>query len=132
MTALDDPAVVELLAAPNYGVISTLNEDGSVHSCVVWLGLEGTAVALNSNTDRVWPRNLARNPRATVLVFESGNPYYYVEIRGRTTSTQEGAKEQIDELSKQYLGKDPYPYLQPGEQRVKFLLHPDRIRLYKQ
>ena len=51
---------------------------------------------------------------------------------GATTTSLDGAKEQIDELAKKYIGQDTYPYLQPGEQRVKVLLKPERIRLYKQ
>jgi PPOX class probable F420-dependent enzyme len=129
---LDDPAVQKLLAEPNYAVVSTVNEDGSLHNCMIWVRQEGTAIGMNSNTDRIWPQNLDRDPRATVLVFNRSDPYDYVEIRGTTTTSLDGAKEQIDELAKKYIGQDTYPYLQPGEQRVKVLLNPERIRLFKQ
>jgi PPOX class probable F420-dependent enzyme len=132
MAQLDDPDVEELLSGPNYAVVTTVNEDGSLHSCIVWVGREGPAITLNSNTDRIWPRNLAGDPRATVLIFASSDPYHYVEIRGTTETSIEGAKAHIDELAKKYIGADAYPYLQPGEQRVKVLLRPDRIRLYRQ
>jgi hypothetical protein len=36
VTELDDPGVRALLDAPNHGIVSTLREDGSVHSAVVW------------------------------------------------------------------------------------------------
>ncbi len=131
MASLTDPGVQELLAAPNYCVISTINKDGSVHDTVVWISAENGSVAVNSATDRVWPRNLERDPRVTVLVFESGNPYNYLEIRGKAMAVREGAVEHINALSKKYMNQDEYPYLQPGEVRVKFVIEPDHIRHMK-
>jgi len=48
-------------------------------------------------------------------------------LRRRRHST-EGADAHIDGLAKKYLGVDEYPYRQPGEQRIKFVVAPDRIR----
>jgi PPOX class probable F420-dependent enzyme len=131
MASLTDPGVQELLAAPNYCVISTINKDGSVHDTVVWISAENGSVAVNSATDRVWPQNLERDPRVTVLVLESGNPYNYLEIRGKATAVREGAVEHINALTKKYMNQDEYPYLQPGEVRVKFVIEPDHIRHIK-
>jgi PPOX class probable F420-dependent enzyme len=131
MASIDDPAVRELLEQPNYGVISTSNADGSVHSAVIWIDVEDGAVAVNSAIGRVWPSNLERDGRGTVLVFEASNPYEYVEIRGEAKPA-DGADEHIDRLAKKYLGQDVYPYRQPGEHRVKFLITPGRVRHMKQ
>ncbi|MCA1689756.1 MAG: PPOX class F420-dependent oxidoreductase, partial [Actinobacteria bacterium] len=100
-------------------------------STVVWLGVEDGAVAVNSAVGRVWPANLERDPRVTVLVFDASNPYEYVEIRGNAAPT-DGADEHINRLAKQYIGQDTYPFRQPGEQRVKFLITPTRVRHQKQ
>jgi PPOX class probable F420-dependent enzyme len=132
VASIDDPGVRELLEKPNHAVISTLNADGSIHNAVIWVDLEDGAVAVNSAVGRVWPSNLERDPRVTVLVFDESNPYEYVEIRGSAKSTTEGVDEHIDRLAKKYLGQDTYPYRQPGEQRVKFLIVPDRVRHAKQ
>ena len=132
MASLNDPPVQELLEQPNYAVISTFNHDGAIHSTVVWIGLEGDKVAVNSAVGRLWPTNLERDPRVTVLVMESGNPYNFVEIRGTATGTTEGADEQIDLLSKKYTGQDEYPYRQPGEQRIKSVIEPHHVRHVKQ
>lgn len=131
MTTLDDPSVRELLEKPNYAVISTSNPDGSVHSAVVWISAQDGTVAVNSAVGRVWPSNLDRDPRATVLVQEAGNPYNYVELRGDATGTIDGADEHIDSLAKKYIGKDTYPYRQPGEQRIKYVITPERVRHVK-
>lgn len=132
MASIGDPNVRELLEKPNYAVISTSNADGSIHSTVVWIDVEDGAVAVNSAIGRVWPSNLERDPRVTVLVYDQSNPYDYVEIRGNAKATTEGADDHIDRLTKKYLGQDTYPYKQSGEQRVKFLITPGRVRHMKQ
>jgi hypothetical protein len=67
-----------------------------------------------------------------VLVFESGNPYNFVEIRGTASGTTDGADAHINALAKKYIGQDEYPYRQPGEQRIKFVIQPEHIRHMKQ
>ena len=65
----------------------------------------------------------------TITVADAQNPYEYVEIRGKVVEdTHEGADEHIDALAKKYLGKDEYPFRQPGEQRIKIAIEPDRVR----
>jgi PPOX class probable F420-dependent enzyme len=132
VASTDDPAVRALLEQPNYAVISTANADGSIHSAVIWVDLEDGAVAVNSAIGRVWPTNLERDPRATVLVFPASNPYEYVEIRGEAKRADDGADEHIDRLAKKYIGQDTYPFRQPGEQRVKFVITPGHVRHTKQ
>lgn len=128
MSNRTDPPVQELLDKPNHAVVSTLNEDGTVHSTVVWQEVVDGQLSFNSSVGRHWPNNLERDPRVTVLVYAEGNPYEYVEIRGTATSTLDGADAQIDRLAKKYLDQDTYPYRQPGEQRVTFTVTTDRVR----
>ncbi len=132
MASLNDSEVRKLLSEPNYAVVSTFNDDGSILSTIVWISAEDGTVAVNSAKGRRWPTNLERDPRITALVYEAGNPYNYVEIRGRATSTTEGADEHINALTKKYINQDEYPFRQPGEERIKFLIEPDHIRHQKQ
>jgi PPOX class probable F420-dependent enzyme len=132
MTSIQDAGPQELLAAPNYAVVSTISSDGSIHSTIVWISSEGHKVAVNSAVGRVWPTNLEHDPRITVVVFESGNPYHFVEIRGRASGATDGADEHIDALAKKYIGQDEYPFRQPGEQRIKFVIEPEHVRYVKQ
>jgi PPOX class probable F420-dependent enzyme len=131
MANLNDPPVRELLEQPNHAVISTYNKDGSIHNTVVWISAENGAVAVNSALGRQWPTNLERDPRVNVLVYEQGNPYNYVEIRGTASETTEGANDHIKALAKKYTGQNEFP-LQPGEQRVKFMIAPDHVRHQRQ
>src|SRR2546429_443684 len=106
MTNISDAGPQELLEKPNYAVVSTLNANGSVHQTVVWISSEGDRVAVDSAVGRLWPTNLQRDPRVSVLVQETGNPYHYVEIRGTATGTTDGADEHINALAKKYIGQD--------------------------
>ncbi|MBV8943352.1 MAG: PPOX class F420-dependent oxidoreductase [Solirubrobacterales bacterium] len=132
MTSLKDPSVRELLEQPNYAMVCTHNRDGSIHSTIVWIAAEdGDAVSLNSAVGRVWPTNLQRDPRVTVIVFEADNPYTFLEIRGTSQATTEGADEHIDLLAKKYTGQDKFPDRRPGDQRIKFVVTPEHVRLVK-
>jgi len=63
MSAEPEVGVSRLIAeSKNHAIVSTLNEDGSVHSAVVWANVEDGKVAINSAVGRKWPTNLARDP----------------------------------------------------------------------
>jgi PPOX class probable F420-dependent enzyme len=133
MASLSDPNVRELLEQPNYAVVSTQDATGSIHSTIIWISREDdSTVAINSAVGRRWPTNLQRNPQVTLIVYEANNPYHFVEIRGHARGTTEGADEHIDRLAKKYIGQDKYPYRQPGEQRIKFVVTPEHVRHVRQ
>lgn len=130
MTDLQNPEVQALLSAPNHGVLSTLNGDGSILSTVVWVGFEDGVVSVNSALGRRWPANLEADPHATLVVYAPDSPYSFVEIRGTVSSTLDGATDDINRLAHKYIGSD-YPWLGPGEQRIKFTFEPTRVRFVK-
>ena len=134
MANIDDDGVQALLAGspPNHAVINTINEDGSIHSTVVWHSLQDGKIAVNSAVGRTWPTNLERDPRCTVLVYDEHNPYDYVEIRGTASGNTVGADEHIDQLAKRFIDADRYPFHQPGEQRITYVIEPIRVRHQKQ
>lgn len=132
MTDLNHEDARALLQAPNHAVISTINPNGTIHSTVVWISAEDGKLAVNSAVGRRWPSNLERDPRATVVVYDAQNPYLFLEVRGRARAASAGADEHIDALAKKYIDQDRYPFRQPGEQRIKFLIEPERVRVVKQ
>jgi PPOX class probable F420-dependent enzyme len=118
----------ELIKGRNFCHVATLNEDGSVHSTLVWADLDGDHVVLNSAQGRRWPENVKRDGKATLLIANSANPYEYVRIESRLDeATEEGAMDVINALTKKYMDQDEYPGLQPGEVRVTLKLAPERI-----
>lgn len=130
MSAKLEGRVRELLEQPNFVAVATNTTDGSPDVKVVWADVEDDHVVLNSAEGRKWPERLRRDRRVTVTVINHENPYEYAMIKGRLADdTHDGADENIDRLAKKYLGKDEYPFRQPGEQRVIFRIEPERVVL---
>lgn len=112
---------------PYLGVATTLRPDGSPHSTVVWVDVEDGKVTFNTALGRAKPRHLEHDPRASLLMLDPKDPFRWVAVSGRAELTEEGAEEQIDKLSKKYIGKDVYPWRQPGQTRIKVLIEPERV-----
>ena len=123
----------ELLEKPNHAVLSTLNRDGSVHTTIIWINVEGEAIAFNSARGRHWPGNLERDPRVTLTLLNESNPYEYAELKGSVVEVDAGtdADKHMDTLAQKYLDQDTYPWRKEGEVRVKFHLAPSKIRHVK-
>jgi PPOX class probable F420-dependent enzyme len=130
MASIDDPGVRALLDPANHAVISTLNDDGSIHSTVVWQEAVDGKLIINSALGRRWPTNLLRDPRITAVVYGQDNPYDYVMIRGTATGETEGADAQISRLAKKYTGSDDFNH--PGEERITFVVEPVRVAHHTQ
>ena len=113
--------------SPYVGVVTTLREDGSPHSTVVWVDVEDGKVSFNTATGRAKPRHLEDDPRASLVVVDPHDAYRWVAISGRAEITTDGADEQIDKLAKKYIGQDHYPWRKPTEQRLKVLIEPEHV-----
>src|ERR1041385_5966270 len=108
--------------------LGTLMPDGRPQVTPVWVDVEGDLVLFNSAKGRQKDKNLRRDPRVSLAVIDPDNPYRYAEIRGRVVEvTESGADVHIDKMAKKYLGKDKYPFAQPGEVRVLFKVEPEKI-----
>ena len=119
---------VDLFQKKAFGQLATLMPDGSPHVAPVWVGYDGRYVVINSAKGRVKDRNMRRDPRVGVDLLDPDNPYRHLSIRGRVTEiTENGADEQLDELTKKYLGQDQYPYRGSGEVRVIYKIEPQSV-----
>src|SRR5579871_4953099 len=118
----------DIIAAPNYAHVAIPRADGTVQTVVVWADTDDGHITLNSAEGRGWPANLRRAGTATVTVMADGNPYEWVSVVGRVIEdTHDGADAHIDALAKKYLGVDSYPGRSASEQRIRFVLEPERI-----
>ena len=115
------------LENPFVGVVTTLSPDGSPQSPVVWVDVDDEGTSVNTAYGRVKPRNLARDPRISLVVVDPEDPYRWVKINGTAELVDEGADEQIDRLSKKYTGRDVYTSREPGEKRVTVRITPERV-----
>jgi PPOX class probable F420-dependent enzyme len=104
-----DPRVLELARGQNFGVLTTLLPDGHPQTQVMWVDADEQHLLLNTEVHRQKFRNVERDPRVTVTIWDLEDPYRFVEVRGEVVEKVKGqeAREHIDELSLKYRGK-PY------------------------
>lgn len=111
----------DLLQKKAFGAFTTLMPDGSPQTTPVWVDCHDDEIWVNSAVGRQKDRNVRADPRVAIAIMDPENPYRYVEVRGRVREiTQEDAEAHIDKMALKYLGRDKYPYRQPGEQRVLY------------
>jgi PPOX class probable F420-dependent enzyme len=95
-----------LIDGLNFASIATINPDGSPQTSVVWVTRDGDDLLFSTVIGRRKERNLRRDPRVSVTIFDQQEPYTYVEVRGSVTLDPKGGRELIDALSNKYVGKD--------------------------
>ena len=118
----------DLLTTPAFANLATLNPDGSPQVTPVWVDFDGSHVIVNTARGRVKAKNLAREPRVALSIADPENPYRYLGIQGRVVEmTEKGGDAHIDKMAKKYLGKDSYPFRQPGEVRLVVKIAPDKV-----
>jgi PPOX class probable F420-dependent enzyme len=93
-----------LLDANTFAVLSTLNPDGAPQSSVIWLKREDDDVLFSTIYGRRKTKNMQRDPRVSICMYDPADPYAYVEIRGSVDMTETNGRELINELSLRYDG----------------------------
>ena len=122
------PEIEKLFNGKNLVSLATLMEDGSPHVAPVWVDIEGDTILINTAEGRVKEKNVKRDKRVALSIFDHQNPYHMVSIRGIVTDiTTEGADKHIDKLAKKYFGLDEYPYRSPDEKRIIVKIKPEKI-----
>ncbi len=112
--------VREFLDRPNFAALATLGKDGAPQVTVIWFALQGEGVLINTRLGRRKVRNLARDPRVALVVYDKDQPYSEVQLRGRAVELyrEERAAADIHRLSQRYTGHD---YSDPTD-RVSYLV----------
>ena len=102
--------------------------DGSPEATVVWVESDADHVYFNTAMHRLKVRNIQRDPRVAISVFDIKDPYNGVSIRGRAELIEEGALENANQVSLRYDG-EPFRGLAPGEVRVIVKITPERVHV---
>ena len=91
----------DFLHEPRFAVIGTANADGSAHLTVMWYALEGDEIMFNTAAPRKKRENLARDPRASLIVLDE---YRFVRVEGavRANDDQQVAQADIRKLAVRY------------------------------
>ena len=123
-------AARRFLAEPRFGVVSSINPDGSPLQAVIWYAMDGDAIVFNSRLGRQWPTNILRDPHVSILVADA---YAYVEVRGMVEIDCDPVRglDVISALAHRYETSPEKTARQiegfAREQRLTFVLRPERI-----
>jgi PPOX class probable F420-dependent enzyme len=119
---------VRILNGNTFATVATVMADGSPEATLVWIETDGTYIYFNTAMHRLKARNLQRDPRVAIVVYDCNEPYSEVlAIRGRVEMILEGADDHIDKLSRMYEGK-PFTF-RAAETRVIVKVTPERIHV---
>jgi PPOX class probable F420-dependent enzyme len=116
----------ELLDGKNFATVATLNPDGAPHTSVVWIARDGDTVVFSVTGDRQKARNLDRDPRVSITVYDLANPYVAVDIRGRAELIDDPDRVLPNQLSHKYLGQD-WPPEPENVRRLIVRVTPEKV-----
>lgn len=123
-----DPDTIRLATGPNLATVVTLMPDGQPQALLTWIDSDGEVLLVNTEPQRQRARNVARDPRVTVLIHSAESAWDWSEVRGHVVGTVGGdeARAHIDELSNRYVGHDYANPIGP-EGRVILRIAADKI-----
>ena len=125
---LIDDKVIKLFSAKNLVFIATLMKDGSPQLSPVWANYEDGFILVNTAEGRIKHKNILRDPRIAVSVTSNDNPLDMTTIRGNVIEIiPDYQYHHADKLTKQYLGRTNYPFKQPDEKRIIFIIKPEKV-----
>jgi PPOX class probable F420-dependent enzyme len=98
------PKVAELAREKNFAALTTLLPDGHPQTQVMWVDAKGDHLLINTEVHRQKFKNVERDPRVTLTIWDEEDPYRFVEVRGEVVEKVKGpeAREHIDKLSYKY------------------------------
>ncbi len=126
MSVQFDEETRKLLGKKVFATVATLNRDGGPQTSVVWVALDDDAIVFSTTADRLKGRNLARDPRISLTVFDPEDPYHTVDIRGVAELVDDPDKALPRQLSHKYRGEDPPPESQ-DTRRLIVRIRPEKI-----
>ena len=127
MATIPDSYLDLLQQKKAFANLATVMADGSPQVTPVWFDY-ADVIRVNTAKGRVKSRTLKPGASIALAIMDPDNAYRYVQIRGRVRrAVEHGADEHIDSLAKKYLGKDTYPFRQPGEVRVTYEIEPTSV-----
>ena len=123
-----DSKAETLLNGKNLVILATSMADGSPQVTPVWGDFEGSYIRINTAEGRLKHKNILRDPRVAISVVDSKNPLDMTSIRGKVVEiTPDYEYKHADFLTKQYMGKENYPFKRPGEKRIILKIEPEKI-----
>lgn len=88
-----------------YACLATLMPDGSPQVTPLWFTWDGTHIIINTMKGRIKDRNMRRDHRVALAIFDPRDLGRYLQVRGEVVEiTETGADEMINRLAIKYTG----------------------------
>lgn len=118
MSAAIPPEFRDLADCPPVAALTTLMPDGQPQTTVVWCDFDGECARVNTTAGRQKGRNMAADPRVTLLVVDPDDTSRYIEIRGTAELIEDRDCAHLDAITRQYTAHPSYyGYVYPKAQR---------------
>jgi hypothetical protein len=107
--------------------LALVKKDGTPQVTPIWFDYDGELFIFNTARGRVKDRIMRRKPVVAFVITDLSDPGRYFQVTGRVVvETEEGAAEQIKDLSLKYNGTRNFD-LPPGQVRVTYKVLPEKI-----
>jgi PPOX class probable F420-dependent enzyme len=125
----------QLIEGPFTATVATYDSSGKARLNPMWWDTDGTHIRLNTRRGRLKWKNLSERREVSIQAIDPADPYHWITVYGTVVDVVDEedperghlATESIDDLGEIYLGQRPYPFREPDEVRVLFLIRPDKI-----
>ena len=118
-------AARDVLDGPHIATIATSNPDGRPQSSVIFVKRDGDQVVFSTIKGRLKTRNMARDPRVSLLVADKRQPRY-LEIRGTVDITDDPEKRLLYEMYDRCMG-GATPPPEPDAERLIVRITPEKV-----
>tara|TARA_B110000014_G_scaffold35971_1_gene23031 strand:- start:1097 stop:1504 length:408 start_codon:yes stop_codon:yes gene_type:complete len=123
-----DSKVERLLNGKNLVFLATTMADGSPQVTPVWGNFADSYILINTAEGRIKHKNILRDPRVAISVVDVKNPLDMASIRGEVVEILPDYEyKHADFLTKQYMGKEKYPFKRLDEKRITLKIKPKKI-----
>lgn len=106
--------------------LATIDEDGFPQLTAVWFLFDEGELRLSLASGRYKTRNLQARPQCSLLLLDLGNPYRYLEVRGRARVEADEGGALARKVGEKY-GTDVSAYDAPGDTRLAVTIEPLKI-----
>jgi len=121
------PSHRDILAARGLSFVATIRPDGMISTNPVSTLWDGSRLRFSTAKSRKKYRNLLRDNRVTVCIPDPKNAMRYLEIRGRASLEDDADRSFINQIAKEFMGVDVYPFDPPGLSRVTVTIEIEQV-----
>jgi len=110
-----------------FAFLALVKVDGTPQVTPIWFDYDGEYFIFNTARGRLKDRIMKKKPVVAFAIMKLDEPYRYMQVSGPVVDeTEEGAEDQIKDLSLKYTGQRDFT-IGPGEVRVTYKVLPEKI-----